>query len=46
MKATVKQSIEDMAAQWTDEQKQECVDQTKMAFQGGGSVNAFLAGGR
>ena len=44
MKATVKQNIEDMVAQWTDEERKICVDQTAAAFQGGGGINANLAG--
>ena len=45
MKATVKNSIEEMAATWNDEEKAQCVDATAAAFIGGGGINANLRGG-
>jgi heme oxygenase (biliverdin-producing, ferredoxin) len=46
IKAKVKANIELMAATWTEEQKQECVDATAMAFRGGGGINSALNGGK
>ena len=46
MKETVKQSIEDMAAVWNDEEKKQCVDATAAAFQGGGAINSHLSGSK
>jgi heme oxygenase len=46
IKAEVKANIELLAATWTDEQKQECVDATAMAFRGGGGINSALNGGK
>jgi hypothetical protein len=40
----VKDSIEAMAATWSDKEKKECVDATAAAFQGGGSINGYLSG--
>lgn len=45
LKVTVKNSIEELAATWTREQKDACVDATAAAFQGGGSLNSYLGGG-
>eukprot|EP00559_Dactyliosolen_fragilissimus_P007675 CAMPEP_0184857624 /NCGR_PEP_ID=MMETSP0580-20130426/2777_1 /TAXON_ID=1118495 /ORGANISM="Dactyliosolen fragilissimus" /LENGTH=319 /DNA_ID=CAMNT_0027353327 /DNA_START=91 /DNA_END=1050 /DNA_ORIENTATION=+ len=45
IKTTVKNSFEEMAAKWTREQKDMCVDATAAAFRGGGSINAYLRGG-
>ena len=44
MKDSVKQRIEQMASAWTDDERKECVDATKAAFEGGGSINAYLSG--
>jgi len=44
IKDAVKEKIENMAATWSDEEKKECVDATASAFQGGGSINGYLAG--
>jgi len=44
IKAKVKNSIEEMAASWSREEKDECVETTAAAFQGGGMLNAYLAG--
>jgi hypothetical protein len=41
----IKNSIEDMAAAWTSEEKAECVAGTPGAFKGGGSINSYLMGG-
>ncbi|GAX21090.1 heme oxygenase 1 [Fistulifera solaris] len=46
IKARVKESIENMAAHWSEKEKQECVDATAAAFQGGGGVNSHLSGGQ
>jgi hypothetical protein len=46
IKARVKDSIEDMAARWSETEKQECVEATAAAFQGGGGVNSHLSGGQ
>lgn len=42
----MKDSIEDMAARWSETEKQECVDATAAAFQGGGGINSHLSGGQ
>lgn len=46
LKAKVKGEIEAMAAQWSDCERQECVDATAAAFQGGGAINGYLSGGQ
>lgn len=46
IKDTVKSSIEEIAATWSREQKDQCVDATAAAFMGGGGINAYLSGGR
>lgn len=46
IKSTVKASIEDMAASWSREEKDQCIDATADAFIGGGGINAYLSGGR
>lgn len=45
IKTTVKNDIEEIAASWSAEEKQSCVDETASAFQGGGGINAYLYGG-
>jgi hypothetical protein len=45
IKANIKNSIEVMAANWTPEERQECVSGTPDAFKGGGSINSYLQGG-
>ena len=44
MKTAVKSSIEDIAASWSEDERQECVAGTAGAFLGGGSINAHLSG--
>lgn len=44
IKDTVKTSIEEMAAVWSNEEKRECVDATAAAFRGGGAINSYLSG--
>uniref|UniRef100_A0A7S2EEF7 Heme oxygenase n=1 Tax=Trieres chinensis TaxID=1514140 RepID=A0A7S2EEF7_TRICV len=44
-KGKVKGDIEDMAAAWTREEKDQCVDATAGAFKGGGALNSYLSGG-
>jgi len=46
IKDLVKAKIEEMAAQWSQEEKRQCVDATAAAFMGGGGINAYLSGGR
>jgi len=46
IKATVKESIEEMAAQWSKDERQESVDATAAAFMGGGAINSYLSGGQ
>ena len=36
--ADVRKTIDDMAAGWTEEEKEECLNQTEDAFMAGGSV--------
>jgi heme oxygenase (biliverdin-producing, ferredoxin) len=42
IKDRVKDSIEQMAATWTADEKQQCVDATAAAFAGGGAINSYL----
>jgi hypothetical protein len=42
IKDRVKDRIEQMAATWTADEKQHCVDATAAAFAGGGAINAYL----
>jgi len=44
IKADVKNSIEELAALWSREEKDLCVGATAGAFQGGGMLNAYLMG--
>lgn len=46
IKGRVKNSIEEMAAAWTQEQRDECVAATAGAFRFGGAINAHLSGGQ
>jgi heme oxygenase len=46
IKKRVKDDIEAMAAQWSRQEKDECVDATAAAFRGGGMINSYLGGGR
>jgi hypothetical protein len=46
IKDAVKDSIEAMAATWSDIEKKECVDATAAAFRGGGAINSYLSGGQ
>ena len=46
IKARVKGSIEEMAASWSPEERQECIDATADAFSLGGAINSHLAGGQ
>lgn len=45
VKGTVKESIEKMAAEWSRDEKDMCVEATMGAFRGGGGINAYLGGG-
>jgi hypothetical protein len=42
MKAAVKQTIEEMARRWSDEERSQCVDATAAAFQMGAALNSYL----
>jgi heme oxygenase len=44
IKGTVKASIEKMAAEWSREQKDMCINATMDVFRGGGGINAYLGG--
>jgi len=44
IKTDVKNNIEILAASWSREEKDLCVDATQAAFQGGGMLNAYLMG--
>jgi len=44
--AEVKDNIEEIAATWTQEEKDECVAGTPGAFRGGGGLNAYLFKGK
>jgi hypothetical protein len=44
IKARVKANIEEMAAQWNTQQRDECVDATAAAFRCGGAINRLLSG--
>ncbi|GFH46171.1 hypothetical protein CTEN210_02645 [Chaetoceros tenuissimus] len=46
MKATVKDSIEALAATWTREQKDMCTGATMDCFKGAGPINSYLSGGK
>lgn len=45
IKGRVKEDIEEMAASWSQDEKDECVAATADAFRGGGGINANLSGG-
>jgi heme oxygenase len=45
IKENVKNNIESMAAKWSLEERQECIDATAAAFEGGGAINSYLLGG-
>ena len=45
IKSRVKASIEDMAASWSEDEKQDCVSGTADAFQLGFAINGYLMGG-
>jgi len=44
LKSRVKSSIEEIASNWSEAEKNECVEATADAFRGGGGVNAYLMG--
>jgi hypothetical protein len=46
IKDKVKGDIEDTVAQWSREEKDECVNATAAAFMGGGTLNSYLSGGQ
>lgn len=45
IKGRVKDDIEKMAASWTREEKDQCVDATAATFKYGGGLNSYLSGG-
>jgi len=45
IKDQVKNNFEIMASEWSSDDKEQCVNATAAAFQGGGGVNANLIGG-
>jgi len=45
LKATVKNQIEEIAKQWSREERDNCVNATAGAFKGGGAINGYLYGG-
>jgi hypothetical protein len=45
LKAKVKNLIEEIAKQWTREERDNCVNATAGAFKGGGAINGYLYGG-
>jgi hypothetical protein len=45
LKAKVKDKIEEIAKQWTREERDKCVNATAGAFKGGGAINGYLYGG-
>jgi len=45
LKAKVKNQIEEIAKQWTREERDNCVNATAGAFKGGGAINGYLYGG-
>ena len=42
----MKGNIEEMAARWSREEKDQCVNATGPAFKGGGMINSHLSGGQ
>jgi len=46
IKDRVKGDIEEIAANWSIEERKRCTDETAAAFKGGGSLNSYLAGGQ
>jgi hypothetical protein len=44
IKIKVKEAIETVASSWTIAERQQCIDATKAAFQGGGAINSHLSG--
>ena len=44
LKARVKGYIEDMAAAWSSDERQACVDATPDTFRYAGAINMYLAG--
>jgi len=43
IKSTVKGTFEKMAAKWSREEKDECINQTASAFRGGGGLNKYIS---
>lgn len=46
IKSKVKNNFEDLAAKWTREEKDMCVNATMGVFKGAGGINRYLNGGR
>lgn len=45
LKSKVKTQIEELAKQWSREERDKCLDATAGAFRGGGAINSYLYGG-
>ena len=45
IKESVKADIETIVADWSQEEKKRCTDETAAAFKGGGGLNSYLSGG-
>lgn len=45
LKARVKAQIEELAKQWSREERDKCLNATAGAFRGGGAINSYLYGG-
>lgn len=44
LKAKVKAQIEELAKQWSREERDKCLNATAGAFRGGGAINGYLYG--
>lgn len=45
LKPRVKTQIEELAKQWSREERDQCINATAGAFKGGGAINGYLYGG-
>lgn len=45
LKAKVKGQIEELARDWTRDERDKCINATAAAFKGGGAINGYLYGG-
>jgi len=44
LKPRVKAQIEELAQQWSREERDNCINATPAAFRGGGAINGYLYG--